>query len=286
MAEREVVRAAASGNIWCSASHPEHVRPMLQVGGPMLLQALSAAFTAAPDAATAAPVLAGLLQLANLFGLLGLDRQCETCVGVLAARCGVFDPAAVGTPAEAKQLAALQALLGLTAGPEAGFLGSSWVIILRCVSALDALKHELTRPLPVPMAPASKDTGSSNPFSRMFQSMFGTGTVSSSAAPSPAASAGGSGAASGANGRMSLPGAFDITGGRPTAAALLSLSSHPSEHFADVAVLNHSSICALPAIPVFIQYSRCSTANKGHTVPTPAPPASILALQLSLGIHA
>lgn len=31
MAEREVVRAAASGNIWCSASHPEHVRPMLQV---------------------------------------------------------------------------------------------------------------------------------------------------------------------------------------------------------------------------------------------------------------
>jgi hypothetical protein len=31
MAEREVVRAAASGNVWCSASHPEHVRPMLQV---------------------------------------------------------------------------------------------------------------------------------------------------------------------------------------------------------------------------------------------------------------
>jgi hypothetical protein len=42
--------------------------------------------------------------------------------------------------AEAKQLAALQALLGLTAGPEAGFLGSSWLIVLRCVSALDALK--------------------------------------------------------------------------------------------------------------------------------------------------
>jgi hypothetical protein len=32
MAEREVVRAAASGNVWCCASHPEHVRPMLQVG--------------------------------------------------------------------------------------------------------------------------------------------------------------------------------------------------------------------------------------------------------------
>jgi hypothetical protein len=42
--------------------------------------------------------------------------------------------------AEAKQLAALQVLPGLTAGLEAGFLGSSWLIVLRCVSALDALK--------------------------------------------------------------------------------------------------------------------------------------------------
>jgi hypothetical protein len=31
LAEREVVRAAASGNLWYCASHPEHVRPMLQV---------------------------------------------------------------------------------------------------------------------------------------------------------------------------------------------------------------------------------------------------------------
>jgi hypothetical protein len=42
--------------------------------------------------------------------------------------------------AEAKQLSALQALLSLTRGPEAGFLGSSWVIVLRCISGLDALK--------------------------------------------------------------------------------------------------------------------------------------------------
>lgn len=45
-----------------------------------------------------------------------------------------------GTLSEAKQLSALQALLTLTSGPEAGFLGSSWVIILRVISALDALK--------------------------------------------------------------------------------------------------------------------------------------------------
>jgi len=51
-----------------------------------------------------------------------------------------------GTLSEAKQLSALQALLSLTSGPEAGFLGSSWVIILRCISALDALKVSLTLP--------------------------------------------------------------------------------------------------------------------------------------------
>lgn len=36
LAEREVVRAAASGNMWYCASHPEHVRPMLQVCLPTL----------------------------------------------------------------------------------------------------------------------------------------------------------------------------------------------------------------------------------------------------------
>ncbi|WIA18888.1 hypothetical protein OEZ85_003561 [Tetradesmus obliquus] len=207
MAEREVVRAAASGNVWCSASHPEHVRPMLQVGGPMLLQALSAALTSAPDAAASAPLLAGLLQLARLFGLLGLDWQCEQCVAALSARCGVFAPAAAGSVAESKQLAVLQALLGLTAGPEAGFLGSSWLIVLRCVSALDALKHELTRPAAVPAAAPAKEASSSNPFSRMFQSMFGSagGAGSAAAGASPPASAGGGAASSG--GRFSIAGA-------------------------------------------------------------------------------
>lgn len=67
-----------------------------QVGFPVLLQAVSAAFTSAPDAATAARLLAGLLQLTKLCGLLGLDRQCEAAVGVLAARSGVFNPAPPG----------------------------------------------------------------------------------------------------------------------------------------------------------------------------------------------
>jgi len=52
-------------------------------------------------------------------------------------------------------------------------------------------QHELTRPPPVPVAPSPKDTAASasNPFSRMFQSMFGS---SGGKEPnSPSASAGG-----------------------------------------------------------------------------------------------
>ena len=33
LAEKEVARAALSGNVWHSATHAEHARPMLQVGG-------------------------------------------------------------------------------------------------------------------------------------------------------------------------------------------------------------------------------------------------------------
>lgn len=84
-----------------------------------------------------------------------------------------------------------------------------------CFAARGVLQHELTRPPPVPVAPSPKDTAgsSSNPFSRMFQSMFGSsggkepnspsaaagghsegGYSSSSAAAAPAAAAGSPGA--------------------------------------------------------------------------------------------
>eukprot|EP00775_Hariotina_reticulata_P004220 gene4220-4469_t len=222
MAEREVLRAAASGNVWCCASHPEHVRPMLQVGGPMLLQALSAALAGASDPAAAAPVLAAMLQLAKLSGLLGLDRLCEACVTVLAANCGAFAPEAPGSVAEAKQLATLQALLGLTAGPEASFLGSSWVVILRCVSAVDALKHELTRPVAVPVAPVSKEPSSSNPFSRMLQSMFGNASSKEPQGPcTPVSSMGGAGQSAG--GAWQLPASGPGTDGSSIAGSHISL---------------------------------------------------------------
>jgi len=41
------------------------------------------------------------------------------------------------------QVAALETLVKVASGPEAGLLGSSWVIILRCLSLLEALQVRL-----------------------------------------------------------------------------------------------------------------------------------------------
>lgn len=114
--------------------------PHLQASGAPMLEALSWSFANATDAPTITAVLQGLLQLIKLAGLMGLDQLCELCVGALARASGVFEPAPCSTLAEQKQLVALQGLLGLAQAPEAGLLGSSWVILLRVVSTLDVLK--------------------------------------------------------------------------------------------------------------------------------------------------
>ncbi len=85
-------------------------------------------------------MLASLAQLTLLCGVLGLDAQCETCASALAAHCGLWAPAPRSSPAEEKQLAALRVLLGLAAVPEAAYLGSAWVVLLRAVSGLQTLK--------------------------------------------------------------------------------------------------------------------------------------------------
>ena len=65
-------------------------------------------------------------------------------IGALAEAAGVSQPAPPGTPAEAKQVAALEGLLQLAMGPRAGLLGSGWVLVLRTLSALEALQVHLT----------------------------------------------------------------------------------------------------------------------------------------------
>jgi hypothetical protein len=151
-----------------------------------MLDALAASYARTESPAAAEPLLQGLLQLACLAGLLGLDGLCEQAVGALASAAGVFAPAAPGSAAERQQLAALHALLALPAGPEAGLLGSSWVIILRCISALEALHQELTRPLPPPAAaPPKEASGSGSTFSRMFGGLFGGGAPAAAPEPQP-----------------------------------------------------------------------------------------------------
>ena len=44
------------------------------------------------------------------------------------------------------QVAALETLVKVASSPEAGLLGSSWVIILRCLSLLEALQVRLITP--------------------------------------------------------------------------------------------------------------------------------------------
>lgn len=76
----------------------------------------------------------------RLSGALGLDRLTEKLVEAVAGAAGVAAPAQPGTPAEAKQVVALETLLQVASGPRAGLLGSSWVLLLRTLSELEALQ--------------------------------------------------------------------------------------------------------------------------------------------------
>lgn len=78
--------------------------------------------------------------LRRLCGVVGLDRLCEDLIAALAAAAGAHTPAPSGSPAESKQVAALAALVSLGVGPSAALIGSGWVIILRTLSAVDALQ--------------------------------------------------------------------------------------------------------------------------------------------------
>ncbi|KAK9904753.1 hypothetical protein WJX75_001787 [Coccomyxa subellipsoidea] len=138
-----VARGLLAGNLWHTASNAEHARPMLQVGSEAILRALSAAEHNAPDAAASQPVLEGFITAIRLCGVVGLDRLCEDLIAALAAAAGAHTPAPPGSPAEPKQVAALAALVSLGVGPSAALIGSGWVIILRTLSAVDALQANL-----------------------------------------------------------------------------------------------------------------------------------------------
>lgn len=56
-----------------------------------------------------------------------------------------MSPAEAGSRLEEKEVATLAMLVNIASAPEAGLLGSGWVIVLRTLSQIDALQRELTR---------------------------------------------------------------------------------------------------------------------------------------------
>lgn len=135
-----VNKGLQADHLWHTATHADYARPMLQVSGEAIMRGLQAALENAPSALAARSVLEGFDIATSLAGALGLERLTESLVDALAQAAGVSQPAQPGTPAEAKQVAALEALLQLAMGPRAGLLGSGWVLVLRTLSALEALQ--------------------------------------------------------------------------------------------------------------------------------------------------
>lgn len=138
-----VSRGQHAEHMWHTANHVEHVMAMLQIVGDSVRRGLVASLTSAYDAAFAAPVLDGFLLAIRLAGMLGLDQLADSLIASLASATGVDKPSSEGSAGEAKELAALSALVTLASSREAGFLGSGWVTILRTLSSLDLLREKL-----------------------------------------------------------------------------------------------------------------------------------------------
>ncbi|KAL0043362.1 hypothetical protein WJX79_002614 [Trebouxia sp. C0005] len=163
-----VNKGLQADHLWHTATHADYARPMLQVSGEAVMKGLQAALENAPSALAARSVLEGFDIATSLAGALGLERLTESLVDALALAAGVSKPAQPGTPAEAKQVAALEALLQLAMGPRAGLLGSGWVLVLRTLSALQALQanfaastQNMAGPTPPTGTPAATPRSSS-----------------------------------------------------------------------------------------------------------------------------
>lgn len=143
----------SSTHEWQTATHAEHVRPMLQVSGESIASALDACLKSASSIAESMPILRGYEQIIKLSALLWLETLTLNLVEGLANASGFglggrdfHEPACAppGSAQEAKQVAALSRLLSLGGAKDAGLLGSAWVIIFRILSGLERLKKDLS----------------------------------------------------------------------------------------------------------------------------------------------
>lgn len=157
-------RTSSSTHEWQTATHAEHVRPMLQVSGGAISTALDAGLKSASSIAESMPILKGYEQIIKLSALLWLEDLTLALVEGLANASGFglggrdfHEPACAppGSAQEAKNVAALSRLLALGGTKEAGLLGSAWVIIFRILSGLEHLKKELSPEAEEPRSPSA-----------------------------------------------------------------------------------------------------------------------------------
>ncbi|GMH39854.1 hypothetical protein BSKO_07758 [Bryopsis sp. KO-2023] len=145
LTRKAMKHGALGGDVWFTASHTEHSRPMLEAAGPAFLQTLAAALECAGDAESAKRVVDCLKLGIKLAALLGCDNLCQQMVGTLANATGVKSREALLRANPHCQILALQGLISVASDEHAGLLGSSWTIILRTISSVEALVSELRR---------------------------------------------------------------------------------------------------------------------------------------------
>ncbi|CAD7697716.1 unnamed protein product [Ostreobium quekettii] len=143
--KRMVASGVTRGDVWYTGSHAEHARPMLEAVGSHLLRSLAAALVSAGDMDAAIRTIKSLVVCIRLAALFSLDVLCGQFVGALAQATGVQNKKALLRANPHCQVLTLRALVSLGTSDEAGLLGGSWTIILRTLSAVEALVSEMRR---------------------------------------------------------------------------------------------------------------------------------------------
>jgi len=136
---------AVDAHQWFTATHAEHSRPMLEVAGPHFQKALASAVESGSDKDSIDRIVASLVAAIELSALLGLDSLCQQFVSTLSRAIGVHSKEALLRANPHRQIAALRALIGVASSENAGLLGSSWTIVLRTISSVEALISDMRR---------------------------------------------------------------------------------------------------------------------------------------------
>ena len=145
LTQKAMRSGAVDAELWFSATHTEHSRPMFEVSGPYFQKALAAAIESALDKESAQRSVDSVVMAIQLAALLGLDQLCQQFVTTLSRAIGVHSKEALLRANPHRQIAALRALIGVASDEQAGLLSDSWTTILRTISSVEALIADMRR---------------------------------------------------------------------------------------------------------------------------------------------